>query len=256
MPSQFSHAIRQSVGQRDHQEDSADRFVIAGRATRPSDLLTVVADGMGGHQAGEKASSMAVKQFISYFKGAKNLEIEERLSVSAFSANTAIGDTINDDPDSYSGMGTTLLAFATDGEDLSWVSVGDSPLLLFRNGLIKQLNADHSMAPIIEEFIASGALPAEARHTHPHRNLLRSAISGNEISEIDVQSHEQFLRPFDILIGCSDGLLSLEFNEIAEVIRASSPTTASQVADDLLEAVLQVQHPYQDNTTVAVIFVT
>ncbi len=249
----FTHAIRQSVGQRDHQEDSADRFVIAGRAARPAELLTVIADGMGGHQAGEKASSMAVKQFISHFKGSKNSEIKDRLANSVVASNSALSDEIVKAPETYGGMGTTLLAYATDGNDLAWVSVGDSPLLLFRDGVLSQLNEDHSMAPVIEEFIESGALPEEARYTHPHRNLLRSAISGGEIAAVDIREEVDFLQPGDVLIGCSDGLLTLDFEVIAEVIDQLEYETAAEICEALMEAVRLANHPYQDNTTVAVI---
>lgn len=253
MPISISYASRQSLGDRELQEDSLAVVNISEKRSYSSEMLFVLADGMGGHNAGEEASQIACEHFVSSFRSHKSSKIEERLSSALLAANREIAEEVNHAPDDRCGMGTTLVALYLDGEFARWISVGDSPLLLIRENEIKQINEDHSMAPVIEHFINEGALPPSVRFTHPHRNLLRSAVSGNEIPVVDLSPAPLELWTQDTLITCSDGLMTLDFEVIKDITLQHRQEGAERIADALVDAVKKVNASYQDNTSVIVV---
>ena len=146
-------AGRQSQGARDYQEDSWGwHSRRAEDDDSPSGLLVVLADGMGGHRGGAHASAIAVDTFISAF--AEDTEpTAKRLRRALQAANGQIRDDSQGD-DELQGMGCTILAanFARDG--LYWISVGDSPLWLVRNGTLRRLNAEHPVEAVGKEVRA------------------------------------------------------------------------------------------------------
>jgi serine/threonine protein phosphatase PrpC len=137
-------------------------------------------------------------------------------------------------------MGTTLVAVIVKGDAVLWISVGDSPLYLVEDNRLERLNADHSMVPQIEELVARGVLTADEAARHPARHTLREAVMGERLTLIDQGSRS--LQPGGRLLLCSDGIQSLADARIAE--QAGQPVQA------LIEAVLAVGAPGQDNVTV------
>jgi protein phosphatase len=126
------------------------------------------------------------------------------------------------------------------GDEVRWISVGDSPFYLVTAGKLEQLNADHSMAPQIDALVARGMLTAEEAEHHPGRHTLREAVMGEPLSLIDKGNRR--LGPGDKLLLCSDGVQSLTNEQIA--------AAASRPASGMVEAVLAVAKDHQDNVTV------
>ncbi len=218
----------QHQGARPYQEDSW-----ALRALGDGSLLAVVADGMGGHAGGAIASKVAVEAFIHA------VEQGGGLADGLQAANAAIGKTAAGKA-SLAGMGATLVAAQVRGDEVRWISVGDSPFFLVSAGQLERLNADHSMAPQIDALVKRGMLTEEEAEHHPGRHTLREAVMGEPLTLIDKGTRR--LGPDAKLLLCSDGVQSLRDAEIA--------AGAIKPADGLVSAVLAAAKEHQDNVTV------
>ncbi|MEI9899030.1 MAG: hypothetical protein WDN31_01655 [Hyphomicrobium sp.] len=148
------------------------------------------------------------------------------------------------------GMGTTLVAAVFTNDGVEWVSVGDSPLLLFRRGEIALLNEDHSLAPELDRLAAIGRITPEQAKTDPRRHMLRSAVTGDELDLVDISRKPLLLEDGDYIILASDGLHTLETSEVERIISAYAEDGAESVANALVRAVEAIRDPHQDNTTV------
>ena len=179
-PTPLRRAGGQLLGAREAQEDELG--FIDGSTLDPDGQhpVAIVADGMGGHAGGEMASRLAVRAFIDAYglEGAP----AGRLRAALDAANRAIDDAIRENL-SLDGMGATLVAAAVTADGLEWISVGDSPLYLYRRGRLKRLNEDHSMAPVIEALRESD--PADGPRDEPERAPLRPGrIRGHESGRV------------------------------------------------------------------------
>jgi serine/threonine protein phosphatase PrpC len=250
-------AGRQILGTRQAQEDSYAFSIVCGHEESVEKLLVVIADGMGGHANGQRASKVAVEAFVEeFFQHHPTTGSNDAFALheSLMFANERISQSIDDSNGELEGMGTTLLAATVSkSQGVQWISVGDSPLFLFSEGTLRRLNADHSMRPFIAAEIASGKLAAEALAHHPQRNVIRSALLGEEIPIIDAPADPQPLQSGDILLFASDGLQTLDDNAIAAFLGGHRETNAPQIVRGLLEAVEEIQNPKQDNVTVAAV---
>ena len=218
----------QHQGARPYQEDSW-----ALRTLADGSVLAVIADGMGGHAGGAVASKVAVEAFVHA------IEQGGGLADGLQDANAAIGRTAAGKSE-LTGMGATLVAAQVRGDEVRWISVGDSPFYLVSTGTIERLNADHSMAPQIDALVKRGMLTADEAEHHPGRHTLREAVMGQPISLIDKGSRK--LGPDAKLLLCSDGIQSLSDAEIA--------ASAIKPVDGMIAAVLAVARQHQDNVTV------
>jgi PPM family protein phosphatase len=218
----------QHQGARPYQEDSW-----ALRTLGDGSLLAVVADGMGGHAGGAVASKVAVEAFVHA------IEQGGGLPDGLQDANAAVGQTAAGKAE-LSGMGATLVAAQVRGDEVRWISVGDSPFFLVSSGRIERLNADHSMAPQIDALVKRGMLTEDEAQHHPGRHTLREAVMGQPLSLIDTGSRT--LGPDVKLLLCSDGVQSLSEAEIA--------ASAIKPADGIIETVLAAAREHQDNITV------
>jgi serine/threonine protein phosphatase PrpC len=246
-------AALQVQGDRPYQEDHFGCLNdLKETDTRPSQLLIVLADGMGGYRGGALASSVAVDSFLETYQAArtKDGEVVEFLEKSLEKSNLRIRAEVEQNPQ-YSGMGCTLVGAAFMDEGLIWVSVGDSPFMRWRDGELKQLNADHSMAPIIAMRVNAGEISAEEAARHPHRNALRSALIGEPIPHTDIRETPVRLKPGDKFVLASDGLNTLSNQEIAAIVKEDAD--AIELARRLLLAVQDKKRRGQDNTTVIVV---
>ncbi len=236
----------QLVGKREIQEDELG--FIDGPTLDPGGQhpVVVVADGMGGHASGELASRLAVRAFVEAY-GTEGRPAD-RLRAALDRSNQAIDDAIRDNL-SHDGMGTTLVAAAVTADGLEWISVGDSPLYLCRDGRLKRLNEDHSMAPVIAAMREID--PATARSMNP--NELRSALVGFALTKVDASPMPELLKPGDLILLASDGLNTLDEGEMASLIATRRGDGPEAVKDALLAAVAAQDVPAQDNVTVALI---
>lgn len=245
-------AGRQIQGSRAVQEDSYGVVPRAEFAGDPGDLFLVVADGMGGHAAGEVASSLAVNTFAGTFLESGTACDAGRLWDCLEEANRRIGSEIETRGTAVEGMGTTLLAVLLRGTSARWMSVGDSPLYLVRGGALRQLNRIHSKAEELADKVRAGLMSEAEARQDPTRHTLMSALIGDRIYEVD-DPEPLSLAAGDVLVAATDGLNTLTDGEIAELVAANAENGAAAVADALLIAVTAKQHPKQDNTTVVVV---
>ena len=186
----------------------------------------VVADGMGGAQAGEVASRIAIETFERGLPGSGTPEA--RLAELVRDANQRIYDRARTEH-GRAGMGTTLTAaYLADGE-LAIAHVGDSRAYLLRDDQLTRLTQDHSL---VDELVRQGKLTEEQAAEHPQRSIITRALGPEPDVEVDTFSYP--MRAGDILLLCSDGLTSMVSEErVAEILRGSA--TLEAAADRLID---------------------
>lgn len=241
---------KETVGQRENQEDySLFRTLNGG-----SNLLAVMADGMGGHASGEVASKKAVEAFNDAFASFPLESVTARLAAALQHANAQIAQSIKDVP-ALDGMGCTMVAAHLGLDGLHWISVGDSILYVLRKNKLTRLNDDHSMMSLINDSVRSGKMSEAEASNYPYRNALRSAVTGGEISLIDSPAVPFSLKRGDIVVLATDGILSISNSEIVDVLKSMSGQSASDMASALIRKVESKRKPKQDNTSIQVIIV-
>ena len=186
----FELAGSQIDGARDYQEDAFLITHLTDSKGNPS-ALVVVADGMGGHAAGNVASNMAVQAFNKHISANYPADSPaDILEQAVVKANNAIQETINETP-ALEGMGCTMVAALLEEGMITWASVGDSHLYLVRDRELVKKNADHSYGGFLDRMEAEGT-PVEPE-PGLSRNMLMSALTGEDINEIDVNQE-----PFEL----------------------------------------------------------
>ena len=163
--------------------------------------LFVVADGMGGAQAGEVASRIAVETFGE--NGQDFSDPEQALAAHAHAANARINELSHSDA-AHAGMGTTLSAVYVGEQDVTIAHVGDSRVYCLREGELLRLTDDHSL---VDELIRQGRLTPEEAEEHPQRSIITRALGPEASVEVDTRSFKA--RAGDIYLLCSDGLTSM-----------------------------------------------
>ena len=189
--------------------------------------LFVVADGMGGAQAGEVASSVAVDTFRA---GLKDGEDPERSLVAQVEqANSRINELSHSNAE-HAGMGTTITAVYVGEEDVAIAHVGDSRAYCMRDGELLRLTDDHSL---VDELIRQGKLTPEEAEEHPQRSVITRALGPEASVEVDVRSFRG--RPEDVYLLCSDGLTTMVGE--AELLRLlASHERLAEVGEALIAA--------------------
>ena len=217
--------------------------------------LFVVADGMGGHAAGEVASQVAVDEVQTFVEATTDMGPQDtwpipfdralsregnRLKAGLDLANRRIAARIDENSE-LRGMATTAVAALVVDDQLTLAHVGDSRAYLCHTGDLTRLTRDHSW---VEEQIEAGMLSAEAAREHPWRNIVTRALSGNAVLQVEVV--QQALAPGDRVLLCSDGLSSvMPDEEIAEVVAAG--TDLDGVCEELVKRANAAGGP--DNVT-------
>jgi PPM family protein phosphatase len=175
--------------------------------------LFVVADGMGGAQAGEVASRIAVESFGHGLDDASRPE--SALATLALAANSRIHELSHSDAE-HAGMGTTLTAVYVGDEEVAIAHVGDSRAYCLRDGELLRLTDDHSL---VDELMRQGRLTPEEAVEHPQRSVITRALGPEGTVEVDTRTFRA--RPGDVYLLCSDGLTTmLAEEEIAGVLRS------------------------------------
>jgi PPM family protein phosphatase len=160
-----------------------------------------VADGMGGAQAGEVASSLAAESFDAVQRGDESPEAY--LRAIAKTANARIHRLAQADT-SRSGMGTTFTAALLEGDEVGFAHVGDSRAYLWRDGVLKLLTSDHSL---VEELRRQGRLTDEQAEDHPQRSIITRALGPERDVQVDTMTYRA--HPDDVYLLCSDGLTTM-----------------------------------------------
>ncbi len=244
-----SVATAQIRGMRDHQEDAlAVHSLAADAGVHAYELLLVLADGMGGHAGGEVASRLVVDQFCTAYPDSP-ANVPEALRTSLDVANERLAEAAAEAPQ-LTGMGTTLIGCVVREDRLFWISVGDSPLWLCRNGALLRLNADHSMRPLLEDMVRTGLMDRGQAQADPRKNLLRSALTGKTIALVDLCDKPFRLEAGDIVMLASDGIETLAEAELAVLLQDADTVSLDELAGKLLAGVEAAGQPYQDNASV------
>jgi protein phosphatase len=196
--------------------------------------LLALADGMGGHAAGEVASQLMIAALA-------HLDDDEPGDDLLGKLDAAIADHVEEEPE-LDGMGTTLTAILFAGKKLGLVHIGDSRAYLLRGGELAQITRDDTF---VQSLVDEGRITAEQAHTHPQRSLIMRALTGNEIEPTLIMREA---RAGDRYLLCSDGLSDVVSDEtIANTMREG---TQDECADRLIELALRSGGP--DNVTVVV----
>ncbi|HEY3725141.1 MAG TPA: Stp1/IreP family PP2C-type Ser/Thr phosphatase [Acidimicrobiia bacterium] len=202
-------------------ETNEDGYVVDRRLQ-----LFAIADGMGGHRAGEVASATALEALRAAVASGTGL------GDAITSANEAVHSKATGDAD-LTGMGTTLTAIVPDGNGVLVGHVGDSRAYLLRDGELRQLTTDHSL---IEELVREGRLTEEQAAVHPQRSVITRALGVEDDVEVDV--YPVPLLPGDRLLLCSDGLTTMLRPQAISALlrRESDPTRAANLLVDAANA--------------------
>ncbi len=203
--------------------------------------LLALADGMGGHAAGEVASQLMIAALAHLDDDEPGEDLLGKLEAATREGNDSIADHVEEEPE-LDGMGTTLTAILFSGSKLGLVHIGDSRAYLLRDDHLTQITRDDTF---VQSLVDEGRITAEQAHTHPQRSLIMRALTGNEI-EPTLTVREA--RAGDRYLLCSDGLSDVVSDETIEnTMREGSQ---EQCADRLIELALRSGGP--DNVTVVV----
>ncbi len=206
-------------------EVNQDYVFVTDMPVGPFPNLLVVADGMGGHKAGDFASKYTVKVLREELGKTELKKPEEILLEIVRIANHRLIQEAQTDV-KLDGMGTTLVVATVIGNTLHFANVGDSRLYLI-NDKIRQLSKDHSL---VEEMVRLGGIRAEEAKNHPDKNIITRAMGVKEDVEADI--YEYRLNKGDLLLMCTDGLSNMvEDEDMFDIVKGSR---------DIVEAVLKL----------------
>lgn len=191
--------------------------------------IFIVADGMGGYEGGELASSKAVEILFESFKTASiasmdEEDIIERLKIAVKKANSEIYKAASGSEKFY-GMGTTVVACIIVSGKLYTANVGDSRCYICNKEAITQITTDHSL---VYDLIARGLITKEEAKVHPRRNVITRAIGSEENVDVDIFVSE--LHANDVILLCSDGLYNMVSDEeIRNILRRFGTNVAKKL---------------------------
>jgi protein phosphatase len=210
----------------------------------PDRGIFIVADGMGGHAAGEVASEMAVRHIareLGSLKGLGDEEVAERMRMAIRTANGAIFQRTLTEHDKR-GMGTTVSALVLYDARFLIGQVGDSRAYLLREGKLTQVTKDHSY---VQEQVDAGYLTPEQARTHPYSNVITRCVGAN--SDVSPDIYVGSVKPKDLFLLASDGLTGmLEDPELHEILKSEAGLPQEQVDQLINEA---NRHGGLDNIT-------
>jgi serine/threonine protein phosphatase PrpC len=261
----YEPAWRATQGARSYQEDTAIIWPgselpdPAPGMLEPGHIIAVLADGMGGHAGGAIASRIACDCFVRAYADGRG-SVPERLRTALEASNAAIARAVASNP-ALRGMGTTVVGAAFGPEGLHWVSVGDSPLWVYwkthihgvYHPYVSLLNADHSLGALLDKLAIEGEITFEQARNDPHRHMLCSAVTGEELELVDLSRRPWPIKPGDCVILASDGIHTLDHSEMKNIVESYGRHGPDAIAAALIQAVENARNPLQDNTTVVVV---
>lgn len=240
--------FRSDVGQkRTNNEDYAGAFEPKdSHQLRRSGSLYVVADGLGGHQFGEKASSYAVETLLKVYYEAPDIPPEKRLRDIIQQVNQGLIEYARKNVPSGEKVATTVVAAVVRNGTLQVAHVGDSRAYLIRDGEIRQITRDHSF---VGELIRSGSITEAEAQKSPYRNRLMRSVGGGEGNlEVDIAPPVK-LSAGDLILLCTDGLTQYATKD--DLLAAASHGTAHQIVERLIQ--FANTRGGTDNITVSII---
>jgi len=243
-------------------QNNEDRFAVRsyrlGKNEQPV-LLAVVADGIGGHQAGEVAAQLTVETLLNTFKGFEGGDPLPLLGEAIVEASQVVAEAASESSE-RSGMGSTIAIAVMIGSSLYTSTVGDSRIYLIRSGQLRQISIDHTW---VQEAIEYDIISPDEARDHPQSHVLRRHIGGEQPPDADFrmllqdgESDAQALSnqgvtldPGDQVLLCTDGLTDLvEDQEIHAALTTRPPEIAVETLTDLA-----LQRGGRDNITLVVL---
>ncbi len=236
---------------RDHNEDAL--------LANDKDGLFLVADGMGGLSKGDVASKIAVETIEHFIKDSRLEDItwpikplqeysleENRLLAAISLANWNIFNEALKDPVNR-GMGTTLVGFLLDGDQLVIANIGDSRIYLIRDNRIQQITDDHSL---VMEEVRKGNMTIEEARVHPHKHVINRALGISETTQADISTRT--FEAKDLYLICSDGLTDmLTDQELFSLVQSNAGNGLEATGETLVEAAKK--NGGKDNITVVLV---
>jgi len=190
--------------------------------------LYAVADGMGGHAAGEVASRQAISTLFEEYYAPPSAEIIKRMKMAIEAANAEVHVQASLDQ-ARAGMGTTLVAAVLQGDDLCVANVGDSRAYLVREQSVEQVTRDHSW---VNEQVRAGIITEQEAREHLYRNIITRSLGTKP--DVDIDFFQKKVQPGDVLVLCCDGLSNeVEDYEVARIVSATDPQESAQALIDL-----------------------
>lgn len=243
---------RTDVGRR--RKINEDSFLVS-----PETSLFAVCDGMGGHNAGEVASRMAIETISAFIHRSAvekditwpwgldaNLSFDaNRLKTAIRLANARVFQAA-DNREELTGMGTTVVTALVSGDGMTIGSAGDSRCYLVREGALKQLTRDDSW---VSAALGEGILNSDDVEHHPLRNVITKAVGARDAIDLDVLEHD--LRPGDLVLLCSDGLHGMVNDQEIGRLLLSSPGSLEETSARLVDAANEAGG--RDNVTVVLL---
>ncbi|MBQ8591922.1 MAG: Stp1/IreP family PP2C-type Ser/Thr phosphatase [Lachnospiraceae bacterium] len=203
----------------------------------------IVADGMGGHNAGDYASKYTVETIVQEITDSNESDVVKVLTQAINVANAHIRQKSKEVED-FAGMGTTVVVATLQGTTLQVANVGDSRLYIV-NDQMQQITRDHSL---VEEMVRMGGLPREEARMHPDKNIITRAVGAQDTVEIDFFEVE--MQEGDTILMCSDGLTNMLEDEEIRIILGGQRDIVEK-AEKLVEAANR--NGGKDNITVILI---
>lgn len=233
------YAHRTDIGRRSSNQD----FFHVPNENEPQ--LAIVADGMGGHRAGDLASSIAVRSILEYVNSSDDERAPGLLQRAVSRANSNIFDIASTDADCM-GMGTTVVMAFIEAESFTFANVGDSRLYLLNGEGLKQITRDHTL---VEELVHSGVITRRQAEVHPQRNILTRAVGTARFIKADTGKVRW--KRGDVIMLCSDGLYGSVSRAEMESIISLNTDDLLQACDELTETALE--NGSNDNITVVLV---
>ncbi len=234
------------IGTRSYQQDYGYFY------TGSEDVLAIVCDGMGGLEGGERASRTAVEQMVKDFHSTKNLayvpdffkRTAQRMDQAVCALKSRDGKPLK--------AGTTLVAVYCKGNQMYWVSVGDSKIYLIRGNEIRSINREHNYRLMLQMQLEAGLIDQAfyiKEEKTPQAEALISFIGMDNVKYIDVNANPMELKPDDIIMICSDGIYkSLNESQVCAMVR-DNDLDMNIAADRVTAMALRYGIRGQDNTT-------
>jgi serine/threonine protein phosphatase PrpC len=231
----------QTKGKRAEQEDSFATVI------NTKGALVVLADGMGGYSDGKLASEIVVKTFVEQFSNGAPSGVRQFFQTTSQLCNNKIlkmGQATK--------TGSTLAAAVVTGGQLDWVSVGDSAIMMYRDGELSNLNKKHNFQAMLEEQYQSGKITKAELTNNPKKKRLTSYLGNDGFREIALNEKSIKLHSGDKIILCSDGV----YNSISELEMEnllSLNLKPNDVADQIIKNIDAQENSNQDNATIVIL---
>jgi serine/threonine-protein phosphatase Stp1 len=211
--------------------------------SRPDLGLWAVADGMGGHDAGEVASALVIERLAACRQGSGLNTRAEALALALREANSSLIEMGQNGPE-HRTIGSTAVALIVDAAGFACLWAGDSRAYRVRGGQIVQLTRDHSL---VQELVEAGEITAAEAHAHPNANIITRAVGA--APTLQVERVDGDIAPGDVFLIASDGLTRLMVDE--ELLSALTGPDLVATADGLIETCLERGAP--DNVTLIIL---